>query len=701
MIQAGRFMELEAKVREVTEQYPKSGLAWKALGVSLRMQGKDALQALQRAATLLPGDAEAHSNLGNAHFDLGHLGDAVASYEASLRIKPDFAEAHNNLGNALRGLGRFDAAAESYRGAISVKSDFADAHNNLGNVLRSLGRSDEAVRCYRRALELRPDDPAACNNLGNAWMDLGRIDAAEASYRRALASQPGFAEVHCNLGNALRGLGRFDDAAASYGRALALEPQFAGAHSNLSDTLRDLGRPAEALASSRTAIAIEPGIAGAHISLGNALLDLGSLNEAAAAYRRALELDPASTAAAINMALVLRQQGRVTEAEANCLTALGMSPEYAPALVLLAEIRADTGQFSQAEELFKRAVAIDPDCAEALAGAAHLRKLTADDAPWMVQARRLAERGVPPRQEAHLRFALGKYFDDIEDFEQAFASFLRANELTKGYSPPYNRQHATRIVDDLIHRYNREWATRTRTDASASARPVLIIGMPRSGTTLAEQIIASHPAVFGAGELTFWSNASKSIESRRQDDTASDSPARTLAADYLRLLAELSPDSLRVVDKMPANFLSLGLIHEALPRARIIHMRRNPIDTCLSIYFQHFRGVHSYARDLDDLAQYYAEYLRIMEHWRRILPAGAMLEVPYEGLVSEQEEWTRKLLDFVGIPWDPRCINFHETDRSVMSASKWQVRQRMSRSSVERWRNYERFVEPLRRLESL
>jgi hypothetical protein len=309
----------------------------------------------------------------------------------------------------------------------------------------------------------------------------------------------------------------------------------------------------------------------------------------------------------------------------------------------------------------------------------------------MAQAQRLAERGLPPRQEAHLRFALGKFFDDVKDYSEAFANFRRANELTKRFGAPYDRQHATRTVDDLIHRYDREWANSKRVDASDSARPVFIIGMPRSGTSLAEQIVASHPAVFGAGELAFWGNASKTI----------DNPVRALAADYLRLLAQISPDALRVVDKMPANFLSLGLIHEALPNARIIHMRRNPIDTCLSIYFQHFRGSHSYARDLDDLAHYYAEYLRIMQHWRRILPESAILEVPYEGLVRDQEDWTRKMLQFIAVPWDPRCIDFHETNRSVMSASKWQVRQRMSRSSIERWRNYEQFVEPLRRLEHL
>jgi hypothetical protein len=258
---------------------------------------------------------------------------------------------------------------------------------------------------------------------------------------------------------------------------------------------------------------------------------------------------------------------------------------------------------------------------------------------------------------------------------------------------------------------------------------VFIVGMPRSGTTLAEHILASHPAVFGAGELPFWSDVSALLESRREGDQGSGrAPAAfaasaefaaaaaaagsaAFAADYLRELDELSPAALRVVDKMPANFLSLGVIHEALPNARILHLRRNPLDTCLSIYFQHFRAAHSragnpayagdltYASDLDDIAHYYVEYLRLMAHWRRVLPEHAMLDVPYEALVGDQETWSRRMLAFIGIPWDPRCLDFHETHRSVMSASKWQVRQKMSRASIERWRNYEKFVGSLRALE--
>ena len=633
MIRAGRFVDLETTTRGLIQREPNSGLAWKALSVSLTMQGKDALPAMTQAATLLPDDAEAHSNLGNA--------------------------------------------------------------------LRGLRRLDEAAASYRRALEIKPSYPEACINLGNVLLEQKRFDAAAASYRRALQDSPGVAEAHSNLGNALRGLGQLDEAAASYGRALALEPNFAGAHSNLGDVLRDRGRLEAAAASCRRALELQPDLAGAHNSLGNALLDLGQSAPATDSYRRAVALRRDFTEAHINLGLALRQQGRTAEAQASCLTALEINPNSAPAIVLQAELQADLGRFPEAEELFRRAAAIDADLPEAWAGIAHLRKMTRDDAAWAAEAQRIAGQRLPPRREAYLRFAIGKYFDDVKDFKNAFINFQRAHELAKLYGPAHDRQQLTRAVDEMIRFYDEEWAARIPIDPAASARPVFIVGMPRSGTTLAEQILASHPAVFGAGELTFWSTVSAGHQSPAHGGgrAGGGGPAGGTvvdpAADYLRLLNELSPDALRVIDKMPANFLRLGLIHEALPNARIIHMRRNPIDTCLSIYFQHFKGGHSYADDLDDLAHYYREYLRLMTHWKATLPEGAILEVSYEGLVEDQETWSRTMLQFIGVPWDPRCMDFHRTSRSVMTASKWQVRQKMNAASIERWRNYEEFIAPL------
>ena len=625
-----RFLELESRALEAIGRFPDSGPAWKALSVALRMQGKDALHALQKAAELLPADAEAQCNLGNALRHGGRLDEAVARYRQAIRNEPAYIEARHNLGNAQLALGRFDEAAASYREVLQINPNIAESHSNLGNALLALGRPEEA--------------------------------------------------------------------AASYRRALALNPELASAHSNLGDALRELGQSEQAAASCRRALAIDPNNAQAHNSLGNALLDLGRPADAAACYARALTLDSRFVKACVNLAIALRLLGSTSEADAACRKALEIDPTAAPALALLGELQADRGLFAEAETLFRRAAAIDPRMPEAWAGIAHLRKMTSDDASWLAQALRIADGVSKPREEAYLRYAIGKYCDDVGDYTGAFAQYRRANDLTKAYAPSYDRRRMTQAVDRIVRTCDRQWARMPRSLAMRTPRPVFIVGMPRSGTTLAEQILASHPSAFGAGELAFWTDASAAFDAAAPVGEDAERMAATLGADYLRLLGELSADALRVVDKMPANFMSLALIHDALPHARIIHLRRSPRDTCLSIYFQHFKTNLAYANDLEDLAAYYVEYLRLMEHWRSVLPANILLDVPYEGLVADQESWSRRMIEFIGLPWDVACLDFHRTERRVMTASKWQVRQRISSASVGRWRNYQTSLGPLANL---
>jgi len=630
LMNAGRDTELESKARELLNQHPNVGVLWQLLSVSLSRQGKDDLQALQMATKLLPEDAAARNNLGNALGRLGRLEDAVINYRHALRLNPQFAEAHNNLGHALLDLRQLDAAAASLRRAIELKPCYAEAHDNLGTTLLELGRPNEAVASYHRALEIEAEFTEVHNNLGNALLELGRLDGALASYRRALKINPNFSEAHNNLGNGLRGLGKLQDAETSYRRALEINPNFAEAHCNLG--------------------------------------------------------------------IVLRLQGQTAEAQACCRRALDLKPRSPEAYAVLAEASADQGDFAKAERMFEHAISIAPESPEVWAGIARLRRMTRSDTAWLEQAQRIVERGLPPRREIGLRYAMGKYFDDVQDFEQAFINFRRANELTKPRRPAHDSEQLTRTVDLMARAYDQSWVSRRRPGALESGRPVFVVGMLRSGTSLAEQILASHPAVFGAGELTFWSGALAGYHASALGAAESDAVLPHLAGDYLQLLQRLSSDALRVVDKMPTNFPYLGLIHAALPNARIIHLRRNPADTCLSIYFQHFEATVSYANDLEDLAHYYTQYLRVMAHWRSILPEQVLLEVPYEGLVAHQEAWSRRMLEFIGLPWDPRCLEFHKTNRTVITASKWQVRQALMSSSVERWRNYEKFLGPLRRL---
>jgi len=331
LFNAGRYAELEGRARLLVEQYPDSGFVWKALGASLHAQGKDSLQASQKAAELRPDDADAHSNLGNALRGLGQFDGAVASYRRALAVKPDFADAHNNLGNALRDLGQFDEAAASYRRALKLEPDFADAHNNLGNALRDLGRLEDAVASYRRALAIKPNYPEAHSNLGNALRDLGRLEDAAASYRRALAIKPNYADAHRNLGAALRDLGQVDEAVASYHRALAIKPDYAEAHGNLGYALQTIGRLDEAMASYRRALLIKPDYADAHNNLGNILRDIGQPDDAEVSYRHALAIRPDYAEAHNNLGNALLDLRRLDEAEASYRQALVIKPDYARA----------------------------------------------------------------------------------------------------------------------------------------------------------------------------------------------------------------------------------------------------------------------------------------------------------------------------------------------------------------------------------
>jgi len=621
---------------------------------------------LSGVGELLPADAEIHFHLGNARHDHGDLAGAAASLRRAIALKADFAEAHDSLGAALQDAGQPADAAASFRRALELRPDFAEAHGNLGNALVDLGQIEDAVHHYRRMLELRPD----------------------------------LAEAHNNLGNALLSLRRFEEAATSYRRALALRPNAPGAHANLGNALHALGRPQEALTHCRRALELEPDSAEAALLKGNALFDLGLLDEAAASYARALELEPGYTEAHIAAGKVLRQIGRIAEAEESCRKALELATDSCEALVLLGEIQADRGRFDDAEQLFRRVIAITPDQPEAWAGLARNRKMQ-PDAAWLAAAQRLLGKSVGLGQEINLRYALGKYFDDVQDFDNAFSSYRLANELKKRGAPRYDGARLARRVDQIIALYDADWLRRARAQGNESRRPVFIVGMPRSGTTLTEQILASHPHAFGCGELRFWHTACVDYESSALRGVEGREAIAAAADKYLSLLAGFSADASRVIDKMPANFMNLGLIYAALPHARILHMRRNPLDTGLSIYFQILSNTHTYANDLGDIAHYFTQYSRLMAHWRATLADGTILEVPYEKLVADPEPWIREIVQFVGLPWDPRCLDFHETERTVITASNWQVRQRISTSATGRWRNYERYLGPLRSLTEL
>jgi tetratricopeptide (TPR) repeat protein len=632
----GRYAELERRTRILVALFPNSGYIWKALGTALQAQGKDALPALRKAAKLLPHDAEVHNNLGGALCNIGQLDEALASYHRAVAIKPHFAEAHNNLGNALRELGRLDEAVASYRRALEINPGFAEAHNNLGAALHALGQLDEAVACFHQALQISPDLTEAHNNLGAALHALGQLDEAVASYHRALEIKPDFSEAHNNLGGALMDLGQREKAMACYRRALEFNPSFAEAHNNLGCVLGDLGQLDEAIASCRRALQIKPGYAGAHRSLGRVLIALGKMDDAERFLTKALELGP------------------------NEWSSLS-------ALLSLVPYRPEDPRFNHLDAVYDRRGALPPD------------------------------------EQIKLNFAMGKAMESIGQYDRSFNAYEEGNRLHY-IRHPFDETKPQHLLEMLCAYFTSDLFKKVADLAAAlpviqdDRVPIFIVGMPRSGTTLIEQMLASHPSLFGAGELNTISELASKVVCPLLDSLEWDSfpvELRKLGREYIDEVWKLAPNARYITDKMPGNYQYLGLIHLMLPNAKIIHSMRDPMDTCFSCYALRFKFGHEYSYDLETLGRQYLRYRRLMAHWRSVLPEGRILDVRYEDNVADPEREARRLLEYLGLPWDPACLNFHENKRAVLTPSAVQVRKPIYSSSVARWKHYETHLGPL------
>lgn len=504
-------------------------------------------------------------------------------------------------------------------------------------------------------------------------------------------------------GNKCMAQGAYFKAADIFSDLLELDPHHAIALNNLGAALSKLSRFKEAEEYFRSATKIRPDFVDAHSNLGMVLRWRGYFGDSENSLRRALKLNPSHLDARVNIGMTLALSNRFREATGHFKKVLKVRPRDPETLFGMGQIASMEGRFDESEKFLKRALEVSPKMPVAWAALAGLRKMTPSDDAWLQSVEEIAANGISPMEAATLHFAMGKYYDDIGQFPQAFKNYRDANELLKPIAENYDREARTAFVDHLIHIHSRENMATVRGGTSASMKPVFVVGMMRSGTSLTEQIIASHPMAKGAGELEYWNTVMREHGAAiRQQLFPIDEPAKYGVADsYLRTLERVSDTALRVVDKAPLNSDYLGVIHSIFPNARIIYMQRDPIDTCLSCYFQNFSLAHSFTLDLSDLAHYYEEHLRLVNHWRAALPRGAILDVPYEELVVDPEGWTRKILDFIELEWDARCLDFHATERPIVTASFWQARQKIFKTSVQRWRNYEKFVDPLVGLKNL
>jgi tetratricopeptide (TPR) repeat protein len=501
--------------------------------------------------------------------------------------------------------------------------------------------------------------------------------------------------------NACMARGAYEEAVSGYEELLSHDPRNAVAHNNLGAAFSKVGRYREAEDQFRRAVGIQAGYAEAQYNLGTVLRRTGRIAEAEMPLRRALKFKPVYVEAQVGLAVTLVLLGRLHDARGLFEKVLRVAPRNVDALAGMADLAAHEGRFTEAESLFKQALEVDPRTANAWAGLVRLRRMTPADHSWLKGAEALANSGPALLDETTIRFAIGKFCDDVGDFGRAFRSYQRANELQRMLAEPYDAEAHARFVDGMIRVYTREALARVPKGPPDPLRPVLVVGMPRSGTSLVEQIIASHPKAKGAGELQFWNDAVPKHLSAVQRGPLEEPLRKRLGAAYLRVLGSHCPGAVRVVDKSTFNTDFLGIIHSALPNARMIYVRRDPIDSCLSCYFQPFSAALNFTMDLSDLAHYYRQHHRLVAHWRSALPPGTLLDVPYEELIADQEGWTRTIVEFLGLEWDERCLDFHKTDRTVLTASYSQVREKIYKSSIGRWRNYEKFIGPLLALKGM
>ena len=510
---------------------------------------------------------------------------------------------------------------------------------------------------YTRALEISPDSADVHNNLAAALLDLGSYEEAAASLSRAIAIQPDFPVAHNNLGNALRHLGRVEEALASYEKALKLAPEYADAHNNLGITFHGIGWLRQAIKSFGNALEVAPGFAIAHNNLGNALRELGKVDEAVKCFENAVQIAP-----------------QFVEAHNNLGNALS-----------------DLGQRDQAAASFRKALELKPDFAGVHRNLSLITDYEQGDAQIELMLGLLERDDLPDEDRMQLCFALGKAHEDLGEQDKAFEFLARANRIAKEASG-YSIAEDADAFSQIISWFPPQVST-IDVPADVTTTPIFIVGMPRSGTTLVEQILASHSLVHGAGELSL---LERSIGVGADGDL--ESPVTKLAAireTYLNALAEIGAAAPHVTDKMPLNFRWIGFICTAMPEARIVHIERDPRATCWSIFKHHFPSQgHGFANDLQDLAAFYKLYQQMMVFWRKRFP-DRIYDLSYEALTENQEDETRRLLEHLGLPWEDGCLDFHKTERAVQTSSASQVREGMYQGSSEAWRKYEEHLQPL------
>jgi tetratricopeptide (TPR) repeat protein len=542
-----------------------------------------------------------------------------------------------------------------------------------------------------------PQQVAPLLALATQLLRAGRTADAIAPLGEAALLQPSNATIHHDLGLACLEVGRIADAVAALQRAVASNPRYADAYFRLGVALEKLGNIGEAIVAYDRATQLLPSLTEAWFRAGALVYMLGHRDEAIGCFRRAAATGGNTSFGRLGKARALLTEDRNQEAEQVLRRTVAHDPRNAIAHDLLGNLLSEFGRFDEARQCFERAIAIAPLLAGCYYDLVRCRGVTSDDDGLLERMEAaLGTPGLEAAQRVRLHLALGKAADDLGDYALAM-QHLDAADAVRRDSLSFDSAAFAIEIDQLIARCTPEWIARAPELGSCDATPVLILGMPRSGTTLVEQIVSNHPEVGAGGELYFWNELGAVWHRSGAAGTETPFLAKA-AADYLGVLRAIAPNAVRVTDKMPFNFLWAGLIYMAFPRATIIHCRRAVVDTALSIHQTHFHPSLAFPTGGKELVMYFRSYRRLIDHWRSVLPPDRFIEVDYEELTRAPEPVIRRIIAACGLAWHDACLRPESNPRAVKTPSKWQARQPIYRNSVARWRRYEPWLGPLRAL---
>ena len=654
----GQLAAVVGQTQKLIEQYPHAFVIWNILGAANKGLGRlnEAVAAFQKATQLNPSNPDGHNNLGTALQDQGKLAEAIEAYQEALSLKPDYAEAYNNMGNTLKEQNELEESIEAYKKALSLKPDYAEAYNNMSNTLKDQGKLEEAIEVYKKALYLKPDYAEAYNNMGNALKSQGKLKAAIEAYDKALSINPDYAEVYNNIGNALQEQCKLGGAIEAFNKALSLKSNYAEAYYNMGNALQEQGKLEEAIEAFNKTISLKPDCAEAYNNMGTTLQELGKLAEAMDAFNKALSLKPDYAETYNNMGTTLKDQGKLEEAI----------------------------------EAYNKALSLKPDYAEAYRNHSNLHTYTVNDEYFAKMQALFLNPNIRAEKRCYLSFSLSKAFEDLNEVSQQFTYLEMGNKLRKKMLA-YDIRQDIYLFNQLKKSYpSIAKAALQSVGKKNELTPIFIIGMPRSGTTLVEQIVSSHSKVTGAGELGYVSKLGKSIANGTIEPNAemiSDFRQR-----YIEALKNRSDNRSIVTDKMPHNFRYLGLIFSAFPDAIVIHVNREPAATCWSNYKHYFSTKElGYSYDLDDVVTYFCLYKDLMRFWQEYY-GDRIYNLNYDKLTINQEDETRMLIQYIGLEWEDCCLFPHNNKRSVRTASQQQVRKKVYQGSSQAWRKFEPYL---------